>query len=84
MIIGEAGIPEMVEFNAAGRVHNLRELLFRTPAAAGMGGTINYNNQTTMGGITFPDPRGVPPIYIKMMENISARIVKKALAGRVG
>jgi hypothetical protein len=77
MLVGEQG-PEIVRFNAAGVVDPLRAAMFRNMPALGMGGTTNIDRSVNMGGFSFPDPRGIPPVYIEMMKNIAHGVVKKS------
>jgi hypothetical protein len=77
--VGEQG-PELVRFNQAARIDPAA--LFRNaPTAVCGGGSTTIDRSINMGGLSFPDPRGIPPTYIAAMENIAANVVKKSWRG---
>lgn len=82
MMVGELG-QEIVRFPGTANIDPVRSLLFRTTPPVGINGS-NIDNSMNLGGFNFPDPRGLPPVYIKMMETIAANIIRNAWAGRVG
>lgn len=80
-LVGEHG-PEILSAAGVGRIDTFNNLLFRNSLPFGGGGTTNIDQSMNMGGITFPDPRGLPPTYIREMENIALRVSKRGWSGR--
>lgn len=79
VLVGEGGIPEIVRGAGALQVDPLSALLFRNAPPTNIGGNVtNIDRSSNFGGFNFPDPRGIPPTYTAAMENIAARVVKKA------
>jgi hypothetical protein len=81
IVVGESGM-EIARFPGTGMIDPIRSLLFRTPPPVGVGGTTNIDRSTNLGGFNFPDPRGIPPNYIRMMETIASNVLRKSYAGR--
>jgi chemotaxis protein histidine kinase CheA len=79
LLVGENG-PELVEFNRVGRITPLSTIMSR-PAPISQFLAVT-NNTMNVGGVNFPDPRGIPPAYISMAEQIAARVVAEAWASR--
>lgn len=79
LLVGENG-PELVRFNRTGMVEPLSTIMAR-PAPFSQFTSIT-NNSMNLGGFTFPDPRGIPPAYIAMMERIASQVVLEAWAAR--
>ena len=81
LLVGDSG-PEIAMFNGTGNIYPLRDLLFRTAPPTNVGGGTNIDQSMNLGGFNFPDPRGIPPTYIKAMERIASNIVRRSWAGR--
>lgn len=81
MVVGELG-PELVSFPGTGRIDPISALLFRTPPSVSTGNINNIDQSTNLGGVHIPDPRGMPPVYIKIVEGIVANAIRKGYAGR--
>jgi len=82
MVAGENG-PELIATGSAGRVYPMDGAYFKNmiPQGAMSGPTNNVDRSINMGGVTFPDPRGVPQVYQRMMENIATRVALRMLRG---
>jgi hypothetical protein len=83
MVVGELGT-EFIRLPSTANIDPVRSLLFRSTPPVGIGGPTSIDNSTNLGGFNFPDPRGIPPVYIKMMETLAANIIRSSWAGRVG
>jgi hypothetical protein len=81
--LAELGVSELVSFNKTGTVEPISSLLFRSTPPVGIGGGTTINNNSNLGGFNFPDPRGLPPTYLKMMEVMAANMIRQAWAGRI-
>jgi len=81
LLVGERG-PEIIDMPGAGRIIPNHSPVFSNMLTSGArGGSMTINNTMDVTN-QFPDPRGIPPTYIKAMENIAVRVAKRTWAGK--
>ena len=80
-VVGELG-EEVVNMGGAGRIDVFKDLLFRSTPPVGIGGNTHNDNSTNMGGFNIPDPRGLPPTYKRIVQNMIRDAVREAYPRR--
>ena len=81
-VVGERG-EEIVNMSGAGKIDVFKDLLFRTAPTVGVGGITHTDNSTNLGGFNIPDPRGLPPTYVRIVENMISNAIRQAWAEKL-